>query len=200
MNDLAVVFGRILKDIQVDMKDEFDKNFERQGFFSEKWERRKSPLRPGRATLINTGGLRRSVLSRVTADGVTFYSTHPAAEIHNEGGEIVVTARMKAYFRYRFYKACKGKVFKRKKGEVTTSRRLTDGSFYAWTEKLREAGKIEMGADAEFWRAMALMKVGRVIKIPKRQFLGASPEVERAVTEIIEKRLSEYFNNEFKLK
>lgn len=37
------VVARILKDIQVEMSDEFDKNFERQAFFSEKWQRRKSP-------------------------------------------------------------------------------------------------------------------------------------------------------------
>lgn len=182
MNDIAVVFRRILKDIQVDMKDEFDKNFERQGFFSEKWARRKSPLRPGRATLVNTGGLRRSVLSRVTADGVTFYSTHPAAEIHNEGGEIKVTARMKSYFWHRYYEAVGG--FGRKKnGEVRNDKRTR-----------------QLTGEAAFWKYMALMRAGSVIRIPKRQFLGASPEVERAVTEIIEKRLSEYFNNEFKLK
>ena len=46
---------------------------------------------------------------------------------------------------------------------------------------------------------MALMRVGSVIHIPRRQFLGAAPEVEKAVTEIIEKNLEEYFNNEFKL-
>ena len=39
------VVARILKDIQVEMSDEFDKNFERQAFFSEKWQRRKSPIR-----------------------------------------------------------------------------------------------------------------------------------------------------------
>lgn len=43
------------------------------------------------------------------------------------------------------------------------------------------------------------MKVGSIIKIPRRQFLGASAEVEKAVTEIIEQNLEEYFNNEFKL-
>ena len=44
------VVARILKDIQVEMSDEFDKNFERQAFFSEKWQRRKSPIRnEGRA-------------------------------------------------------------------------------------------------------------------------------------------------------
>ena len=48
--------ARILKDIQVEMSDEFDKNFERLGFFSEKWQRRKSPIRnEGRAILTDTG-------------------------------------------------------------------------------------------------------------------------------------------------
>lgn len=182
MNDLAIVFGRILKDIQVDVKDEFDKNFERQGFFSEKWERRKSPLRPGRATLVNTGGLRRSVLSRVFADGVTFYSTHPAADIHNEGGDIKVTARMKGYFWHRYYEAVGG--FGRKKnGELRNDKRTR-----------------RLSGEAAFWKYMALMRVGSVIRIPKRQFLGAASEVEKAVTDIIEKRLSEYFNSDFKIK
>ena len=48
---------------------------------------------------------------------------------------------------------------------------------------------------AEFWRAMALMKVGKTIKIPKRQFLGMAPEVEKEVTKIIEDELEEYFNH-----
>lgn len=34
--DVKKVVARILKDIQVEMSDEFDKNFERQAFFSEK--------------------------------------------------------------------------------------------------------------------------------------------------------------------
>ena len=39
------------------------------------------------------------------------------------------------------------------------------------------------------------MKVGSSIKIPKRQFLGTAPEVEKTVTEIIEENLTEYFNH-----
>lgn len=54
--DVKKVVARILKDIQVEMSDEFDKNFERQAFFSEKWQRRKSPIRDeGRAILTDTG-------------------------------------------------------------------------------------------------------------------------------------------------
>ena len=182
MKDIDLVLHRILKDIQVELKDEFDRNFERQGFFSQKWARRKSPLRPGRATLVDTGRLRSSVMARVTADGVMFYTTHPAADIHNEGGEIKVTARMKRYFWARHYAAVGG--FGRKKNGELRNDRCTR----------------QLSSEAAFWKYMALMRVGSVIHIPRRQFLGAAPEVERAVTEIIEEKLSEYFNTEFKLK
>ena len=48
---------------------------------------------------------------------------------------------------------------------------------------------------------MALMKVGSVIRIPRRQFLGTSPEVENIVRGIIEDNLTEYVNNiDFEIK
>ena len=40
------VLRLILKDIKVELGDEFDQNFERQAFFSQAWERRRSPTRP----------------------------------------------------------------------------------------------------------------------------------------------------------
>ena len=46
---------------------------------------------------------------------------------------------------------------------------------------------------------MALMKEGKSIKIPRRRFLGASPEVEQAVKDIIVENLAEYFEHEYKL-
>ena len=180
-NDLTQVLARMMRDVQVELKDEFDQNFERQAFFTEKWARRRSPLRPGRATLVDTGGLRRSVMSKITNDGVTFYSAHPAADIHNEGGEIKVTQRMKGYFWHRYYE-CVGGFGRKKNGEKRNDHRTQ-----------------QLSSEASFWKFMALMKVGSSIKIPRRQFLGASTEVEKAVTEIIEQNLEEYFNNEFKL-
>lgn len=176
-NDLQKVIARILKDIQVDLTDEFDRNFERQGFFSQKWKRRKSPTRPGGSILIDTGGLRRSVQSRSTNSSITFFSSHPAAVIQNEGGEIKVTRKMKAYFWHRYYEAT-GSFGRKKNGDRRQDKRT-----------------VQLGTEAEFWKLLALMKVGSSIKIPKRQFLGTSPEVEKAVTEIIEENLSEYFNN-----
>ena len=102
-NDMKQVFRNILKDIRVELSDEFDRNFERQGFFSEAWQRRKSPTRPGGSILIDTGGLRKSIRSKSTDSSITFYSDAPHAEIHNEGGEITVTAKMKRFFWAKYY-------------------------------------------------------------------------------------------------
>ena len=56
------IFRSILRDIQVELGDEFDQNFERQAFFSQAWARRKSPTRPGGHILVDTGGLLRSLM------------------------------------------------------------------------------------------------------------------------------------------
>ena len=171
------VFRSILRDIQVELGDEFDQNFERQAFFSQAWQRRKSPTRPGGHLLVDSGVLRQSIRSEIRESSIVFLADHPAAAIHNEGGEIKVTAKMKGFFWRKYYTATGS--FDRKK----------DGS-------LRQNKKNkQLSSEADFWKAMALMKVGATIKIPQRKFLGASPEVEAAVREIIEENLTEYINN-----
>ena len=96
--NIQKIIKNILRDIAVDMKDEFDQNFERQAFFSEKWQRRKSPIRDkGRAILTDTGRLRSSIHSRTTSNSVIFYTDLPYAAIHNDGGDIIVTQRMKRF-------------------------------------------------------------------------------------------------------
>ena len=179
-NDLSIVTRRILSDIRVELGEEFDKNFERQGFFAQAWQRRKSPIRGDGHILVDSGDLRRSIMSRSDATSITFYSTSPYAAIHNEGGEIKVTAKMKRFFWAKYYETV-GTFGRRKSGEPRRNKRNR-----------------QLSANAEFWRAMALMKVDKTIKIPKRTFLGMAPEVEKEVTSIIEQNLEEYFNN-FKL-
>ena len=156
--ELRKVVRRILSDIRVELGDEFDQNFERQGFFAEKWQRRKSPIRGDGHILVASGDLRKSIRSRSDESSITFYSDLAYAGIHNEGGEIKVTARMKRFF---------------------------------W-HKYRETKD-------EFWKAMALMKVGKTIKIPRRQFLGMAPEVETEVRKIIEDNLTQYFEHDFNI-
>lgn len=181
MDEVSRVIVRILSDLRVELTDEFDKSFERQAFFSESWQRRRSPIRKDRALLVDTGRLRQSIQSRSTADSITFFTTEPYAGIHNDGGEIQVTERMKKFFWAKYYESS-GSFGRRKDGSLRQDKR---------TRQLSE--------EADFWKLMALMKVGSTIKIPRRRFLGTSPEVEQIVREAIERNLTEYFETEFKI-
>lgn len=172
-----MIFRSILRDIQVELGEEFDQNFERQAFFTRSWQRRKSPMRPGGLVLVASGDLRRSVRSEIRESSIVFFSNLPYAAIHNEGGEIRVTARMKRYFWYKHYSAT-GSFGRRKDGSLRQDKKNS-----------------QLTSEADFWKAMALMKVGATIKIPRRKFLGTSPKVEAAVRQIIEENLTDYINN-----
>lgn len=121
MNDIdwqtRAIFRSILRDIKVELGDEFDRNFEREAFFSQSWARRKSPTRPGGHILVDTGALRRSVRSEIRESSIVFFSDLPYASIHNEGGEIKVTARMKRFFWYKYYSVT-GSFGRRKDGTL----------------------------------------------------------------------------------
>lgn len=86
----------ILSDMRVELSEEFDRNFERKAFFSDKWKRRANPNAKG-SLLIVTGTLRRSIRSEVRGNGVRFSSAVPYASIHNEGG--TGTKPVKAHIR-----------------------------------------------------------------------------------------------------
>lgn len=76
---------KLLSDMRVELTEEFDKNFERKAFFTDKWKRRATP-NPKGSLLMVTGTLRRSIKSEVRGNGVRFSSAVPYASIHNEGG------------------------------------------------------------------------------------------------------------------
>ena len=194
--NIQKIIKNILRDIQVELTDEFDRNFERQAFFSEAWQRRKSPVRnQGRAILTDTGRLRRSIQSRVADAHIEFFSTEPYAAIHNEGGEIVVTQRMKRFFRAKAYEAAG--TFGRKKTNGTTPKKqktISDRQFYAWMHNAT------LTPEAEFWCALAMKPAGSSIKIPRRRFLGTSPEVEKAVREIIDENITDYIEKDIESK
>ena len=168
---------KILKDISVEAASEFDKNFETQSFFGQAWQRHKSPTRAGKHILVDSGGLRRSISSNTDEDSITFQTFLPYASIHNEGGEIKVTGRMKRFFWAMYYQA-NGGLGRRKDGTLRKDKR-----------------NARLSTEAEFWKHMALMKVGSTIRIPRRRFLGTHPDLEKEVTSIIEKRLSEFYSN-----
>ena len=143
-NDLV---HNILSDIAVELEDEFKRNFERKAFFDAKWK--DSPH-----GLIESGDLRDSITGEAHSDYAEISSDAPYAEIHNEGGRIQVTARMKAW---------------------------------AW-HKYKETHK-------ELYASIGKMRVGSYIEIPKRQFIGDHPVVDKAVEDIIVENVDRYLDS-----
>nr|DAV42230.1 MAG TPA: tail morphogenesis protein [Caudoviricetes sp.] len=170
-----------LKDIKVEALDEFDRNFEREAFFNDKWARRKYNDDESRGLLIKTGNLRRSITGRITdRDSVVIETTQPYAKIHNEGGTITVTRKMKKYFWWKYI-------------TITGSKRMKAGIPITYSERFsrKKDGTLrntkrnrELTEEAEFYRAMALKKAGSKITIPKRQFIGNHPDLEKLLKEI----------------
>jgi phage gpG-like protein len=81
----------ILRDIKVELTEEFDRNFERKGFFTNRWSERK---RQNVGTLLQaTGTLRKSIRSKVENDSVVFNSSVPYALAHNTGYDIIQNIR-----------------------------------------------------------------------------------------------------------
>lgn len=183
-NLLARLMRDTLKDIKVELDDEFQQNFRREAFFSDKWQRRKYDDGSNRKVLQGEGksGVHLSQIAasgRIEGSKVVYSSTLPYAAIHNEGGTITVTAKMKRYFWAKYIEAT-GSFSYKKDGQQRNTQRQR-----------------KLSADSEFYKAMALKKAGDKIKIPKRQFIGMHPSLNAAITEIIEKNLDEFFKNEF---
>jgi len=153
--------NNFIADLRVEISDEFDRNFERKGFFDEKWPDTRIHSRRG-SLLMRSGALRRSVKSTSTGNSIHFSSSLPYASIHNEGGTITVTAKMKKYFWAMFMKAAGGR----------KSNRLSQ--------------------EADFFKAMALKKVGSKIKIEKRQFIGPHSEIDVVVDRLFKQHLSSF--------
>lgn len=170
-----------LKDIRTEALEEFDRNFEREAFFNDKWARRKYNDDESRGLLIKTGNLRRSITGRITdRDSVVIETTQPYAKIHNEGGTITVTRKMKKYFWWKYI-------------TITGSKRMKAGIPITYSERFsrKKDGTLrntkrnrELTEEAKFYRAMAMKKAGSKITIPKRQFIGNHPDLEKLLKEI----------------
>ena len=170
-----------LKDIRTEALEEFDRNFEREAFFNDKWARRKYNDDESRGLLVKTGNLRRSITGRITdRDSVVIETTEPYAQIHNEGGTITVTQKMKKYFWWKYI-------------TITGSKRMKAGIPITYSERFsrKKDGTLrntkrnrELTEEAKFYRAMAMKKAGSKITIPKRQFIGNHPDLEKLLKEI----------------
>lgn len=173
INDLE---KKITNDLAVELADEFDRNFERKAFFTEKWASPK--INNARGSVMNrSGNLRRSIKYNVRDGMILFSSSLPYASIHNEGGEITVTAQMKKYFWAMYYKASGGITTKADGGESSSKK------------------NVKLTGEAAKWKGLALMKVGQKIKVEKRQMVGDHPQVTKIVKGVIDDNM-ELFNQE----
>lgn len=176
--------SKTLNDIKVEAADEFDKNFNDQAFFNDKWARRKYNDDESRGLLVQSGTLRRSIIAKITdRDSVLFQTTVPYARIHNEGGTITVTSRMKKYFWWKYI-------------TIVGSKRPKAGTATTYSERFqrKKNGELrnnkrnrELTEEAKFYKYMAMKKAGSKITIPKRQFIGNHPDLEKLLKEIAEK-------------
>lgn len=160
MQTFQQLFLQLVKDIKIELDDEFDRNFERKAFFTTAWKPAKRDTIG--SLMMRTGALRKSLSSQIISNNaIKWTSSLPYANIHNAGGTITVTTKMKGFFWYRY-------------------RMATGGD------------KKNMNPEALFWKAMALKRVGSVIVIPKRQFIGEHPVVHQNIKNIAD----DWFNND----
>lgn len=143
---------------------------------TERWKKRKKggswgrKERKGRAILVDTGKLKRSIrIVRKTQDFVTIGSDMPYARIHNEGGRINETIKIRAHNR------AKTKLGITKKRELKKSTKIEYGRV--------KTGDIKVKAHTR--------KIN--IAIPRRQFLGESTiltkQLERQIVAKIKKAI-----------
>lgn len=79
----------------------FKQNFVNEGFDGTKWASRKTKTKLQRKTLTGQGNgdhLGDSIDYRVEGRTIIVYTDKVYAQIHNEGGTITVTAKMRGYF------------------------------------------------------------------------------------------------------
>ncbi len=179
-----------LTDIEVKWKEQIQENFRRQSWYGDPWPP-KRPYPGSRAkTLYNDGLLQESVdpNANYADQSITVHSPLPYANIHNDGGEITVTAKMKKFFWAMHLKAA---------GAISRTVVRSDGSrhtFISTGSKAAMAKQKEattkraqkMNAEAEYWKGLALMKTGSKLKIPRRRFVGEHPVLDAAVERIVD--------------
>lgn len=160
--DLQKFHQNILKDVKTELADEFDRNFQRKAFFDRSWPKNKLINRRG-SQMARTNNLRRSLRANISGDRIVFSSSLPYASVQNEGGTVVVTAKMKRFFWAMYYQTA-GKISKRKDGSTSNSKRNQG-----------------LTIEAMQWKNLALMKVGQTVKIPERRFIGEHPRIREVL-------------------
>lgn len=171
--DLETFHKNIINDVKTELAEEFDRNFERKAFFEQSWPKNTLINRRG-SMMARTNNLRRSMRAKISGYQIAFSSSLPYASIQNEGGEITVTKKMKSYFWAMYYQA---------------------GGKILYNVKTKEMAKTKsnkaLTIEAEQWKALALMPIGKKIKIPSRRFIGKHPRIKEIIEECVNNNLSD---------
>lgn len=160
------IIKNILSDARVMIMDQYDLNFQRKGFFDQPWPQTRIPNRKG-SLMMRTGALRRGMRAHVNGFQIIFSNSQPYARLHNNGGVITVTAKMKKFFWAMYLNAAAGA------GSSGGKR------------------KVGLSAEAEMWKALALKKVGSQMRVPQRQFVGFHPAIVPLIKKAVDQNLGD---------
>lgn len=166
-------------------KDHFQDNFRQGGFVNgglHPWPKSKR-LSSGGTLLSGRKHLFKSVGYTPADYRVRVFNEVVYAPVHNWGGEIdvTVTDRMRRFAWAKFYKASG----KRKKAGTGQKKRVK-----------RRIKPKELNPQAQFWRNMALTKKKKLhIRIPQRQFMGESEELNSRIREKVDQEITNILNS-----
>jgi phage gpG-like protein len=100
---------KLIKALGITTRDHFRLNFKKQGFDDAgvtAWKKRSFEFSgKSRSVLTNRGKLRDSINYQVRASSTIISNSQDYARIHNEGGSMPVTAKMRSFFWAMFYQA-----------------------------------------------------------------------------------------------
>lgn len=100
----------ILEIVAIESINHFKQSFEDEGFTDrslDKWDTRKTKRlsRNESKTLSDRGELSESIDYRIDGNTIIIFSDKPYAQIHNEGGTITVTPKMRSFFLFKMQEA-----------------------------------------------------------------------------------------------
>lgn len=166
-------FQNVLSDTDAKVMELLHENIRSQAFFGRLWPRAKNPAKSGKKLLYQSGDLQDGYMSRTEGMNIHITNTVEYAGVHNEGAEIPVSVPMKKYFWAMYYKASSG--MSRTKGGTVSN----------------NARNRSLNTEAQYWKSLALMKVGGKITIPERRVMGESPVIDNAIERIVDRNIKE---------
>lgn len=164
----------------------FKDNFTEGGFFGQTWQepiRRKLSFNGARGQYgtLQSGSshLMRSFEKDIKTPGrVVIRNPVEYAAIHNDGGTITVTAKMKRYFMAKFIET------KRSMSLTKVRKKLSRNKYNRGLSR-----------EAQFYLAMAHKKEGSQIRMPKRRFMGNHPVLQKKINDIIYNELKKFIED-----